>query len=137
MKTILTDNVTVREGELYFGEHSCVALAKKYSTPLYIMDEERIRRNCREYASSIKEEGGPRRRKVRRRGSAAQLQAPSPRFALLWAFCGGGSPVSKGALGRAPWPDAGRLLRTERLRRMLCIAPKLRRSKADFATTRP
>ncbi len=58
MKTILTDNVTVRGGELYFGEHSCVALAKKYSTPLYIMDEERIRRNCREYASSIKEAFG-------------------------------------------------------------------------------
>ena len=58
MKTILTDNVTVREGELYFGEHSCVALAKKCSTPLYIMDEERIRRNCREYASSIKEAFG-------------------------------------------------------------------------------
>lgn len=58
MKTILTDNVTVRGGELYFGEHSCVALAKKYSTPLYIMDEERIRRNCREYASAIKEAFG-------------------------------------------------------------------------------
>ncbi len=58
MKTILTDNVTVRGGELYFGKHSCCELAKKYSTPLYVMDEARIRRNCREYFSAIKEAFG-------------------------------------------------------------------------------
>ncbi len=58
MNTILTDNVTIRGGELYFGEHSCCKLAKKYGTPLYIMDEARIRRNCREYVSAIKEAFG-------------------------------------------------------------------------------
>lgn len=58
MNTILTDNVTIRGGELYFGEHSCCELAKKYGTPLYIMDEARIRRNCREYVLAIKEAFG-------------------------------------------------------------------------------
>lgn len=55
MKTILTDNVTVRDGELYFGEHSCCELARKYGTPLYVMDERRIRQNCRKYARTMDE----------------------------------------------------------------------------------
>lgn len=49
MNSILTDNVTVRNGKLYFGEKDVTELAQKYGTPLYIMDEQRIRRNCREY----------------------------------------------------------------------------------------
>ena len=62
--------------------------------------------------------------KGRRFASAVRLQARARRYGLLWAFYGGGSPVSKGALG---WPlgaDAARLLRTERLPRILCSAPK-------------
>ncbi len=58
MKTVLTDNVTVRDGELYFGEHSCCELAKKYGTPLYLMDSGRIRRSCREYVDAINESFG-------------------------------------------------------------------------------
>ena len=42
--------------------------------------------------------------KGRRCISAARLQAPSPRSGLLWAFCGGGSPVSKGVQGRPSRP---------------------------------
>lgn len=55
MNSILTDNVTVRNGKLYFGEKDVTELAQKYGTPLYIMDEQRIRRNCREYKQALDE----------------------------------------------------------------------------------
>ncbi len=58
MKTILTDNVTIRDDGLYFSEKSCCELAGRYGTPLYLMDEQRIRRNCREYANTMREAFG-------------------------------------------------------------------------------
>ncbi len=68
MNNILTENVSVhgekfsygkmRGGELYFGEKSCCEMAEKYGTPLYLMDENRIRTNCRTYAAAVKEAFG-------------------------------------------------------------------------------
>lgn len=55
MNSILTDNVTERRGRVYFGEKDVTVLAEKYSTPLYIMDEQRIRQNCREYKQALDE----------------------------------------------------------------------------------
>ncbi|MCD8006050.1 MAG: diaminopimelate decarboxylase [Oscillospiraceae bacterium] len=55
METVLTDNVTVRDGALWFSEQSTLSLAEKYGTPLYVMDERRIRQNCREYKEALDE----------------------------------------------------------------------------------
>ena len=51
---MLSDNISRREnGELLFAGHSAAALAKKYGTPLYLFDEERIRDNCRMYKDAF------------------------------------------------------------------------------------
>lgn len=55
MNTVLTDNVTIKDGRLYFGKKCAEELAAKYGTPLYVMDEDRIRRNCREYKNALDE----------------------------------------------------------------------------------
>ncbi len=48
-------NLGVNEaGELTINKVSTIELAKKYSTPLYVLDEERIRRNCRVYTDAVK-----------------------------------------------------------------------------------
>jgi len=52
---MLTDNISRNEnGELYFGNHNVKELADKYKTPLYLMDEQRIRQNCRMYIDAFK-----------------------------------------------------------------------------------
>ena len=51
---MLADNITVRCGTLYFAGHSAVQLAQKYGTPLYLMDETRIRENCRMYLRAFR-----------------------------------------------------------------------------------
>lgn len=43
-----------KDGVLTFAGRDTVALAKEYGTPLYLMDEERIRHNCRVYVSAMK-----------------------------------------------------------------------------------
>ena len=51
---MLSDNISRKEnGELFFARHSAAALAKKYGTPLYLFDEERIRDNCRMYKDAF------------------------------------------------------------------------------------
>ena len=48
-------NLTVGEnGHLFFAGHDTVALAKQYGTPLYLLDEARIRHNCRVYKDAFK-----------------------------------------------------------------------------------
>ncbi|MBQ8321718.1 MAG: diaminopimelate decarboxylase [Clostridia bacterium] len=42
-------------GELLFAGRSVIQLAKKYGTPLYVYDEERIREKCRAYLQAVKE----------------------------------------------------------------------------------
>ena len=42
-------------GELLLAGRSVIELAKKYGTPLYVYDEERIREKCRAYLHAVKE----------------------------------------------------------------------------------
>ncbi|MCQ2465163.1 MAG: diaminopimelate decarboxylase [Oscillospiraceae bacterium] len=51
----VSENLTVNEkGNLAINGADTVALAKKYGTPLYVMDEDMIRTHCRTYIESIK-----------------------------------------------------------------------------------
>lgn len=50
------ENISVNEdGVLTFAGQSTEELAARYVTPLYLMDEERIRHNCRVYADAFRE----------------------------------------------------------------------------------
>ncbi|MBR3594456.1 MAG: diaminopimelate decarboxylase [Clostridia bacterium] len=50
----ICDNIGVSGEHLTFAGQDTVALAKKYGTPLYLMDEDRIRAVCREYLTAVK-----------------------------------------------------------------------------------
>ena len=51
----ISDSLTTNsDGHLALGGADVVSLAKKYGTPLYLMDENKIRRVCREYVSALK-----------------------------------------------------------------------------------
>ena len=51
---MLCNNIGVNEaGRLTFAGMDTVALAEKYKTPLYLMDEDRIRANCRIYRGAM------------------------------------------------------------------------------------
>ncbi len=57
---MICDNLAVNQkGHLTFCGHDTLALAKQYGTPLYVMDEDRIRENCRRYVQAMKEHFGP------------------------------------------------------------------------------
>lgn len=47
-------NIKVIDNELYFNNFKVTDLAKKYGTPLYLMDENRIRENINVYKSALK-----------------------------------------------------------------------------------
>ena len=52
---MLSTNITRGEnGVLFFAGQSVPDLARRYGTPLYLMDEARIRANCRMYQSALK-----------------------------------------------------------------------------------
>ena len=51
---MICDNINVKDGELYFAGVNTVELAKEYKTPLYLMDENKIRENCRVYLTAMK-----------------------------------------------------------------------------------
>ncbi|MBQ8474336.1 MAG: diaminopimelate decarboxylase [Clostridia bacterium] len=52
---MLHSNLTINEkGHLEIGGADTVSLAQQYGTPLLIMDEERIRHNCRVYMNAMK-----------------------------------------------------------------------------------
>jgi diaminopimelate decarboxylase len=52
---MLSSNITVGEnGHLFFGGQDAVALAGQYGTPLYLMDETRIRENMRMYRAAFR-----------------------------------------------------------------------------------
>ena len=56
MNTILSDNICRSpDGTLSFAGFSVPALAGEYGTPLYLMDEQRIRFNCRLYTETFRE----------------------------------------------------------------------------------
>jgi len=57
---MLSTNLTVGgNGHLFFGGQDTVSLASKYGTPLYVMDEVRIRENMRMYLRAFAEHFGP------------------------------------------------------------------------------
>ena len=50
----VSDSLTVnKDGHLAIASADVVSLAKKYGTPLYIMDEDKIRRTCCEYMEAL------------------------------------------------------------------------------------
>ena len=46
-------NISAEAGRLLFAGQDVCTLAEKYGTPLYLMDEDRIRANCRAYKSAF------------------------------------------------------------------------------------
>ncbi len=48
---MICDNIGIRDGHLTFAGQDTTELAAKYQTPLYLMDENRIRANIRAYKS--------------------------------------------------------------------------------------
>lgn len=58
---MICDNITVSEsGRLLFAGQDTVELARQYGTPLYLMDEDKIRENCRVYAAAFQKHFGDR-----------------------------------------------------------------------------
>ncbi len=56
---MICDNISVNnEGNLTFAKQDVTVLAKEYGTPLYLMDEQRIRHNCRLYVNSMRKNFG-------------------------------------------------------------------------------
>lgn len=53
-ENLLCENIAVSDcGHLTFGGMDTVALAEQYGTPLYLMDEDHIRRRCRQYRAAV------------------------------------------------------------------------------------
>lgn len=57
-KRLICENLSVRDGRLYFAGQDTVSLARAYGTPVYLMDEDRIRERCRTYLTALKEAFG-------------------------------------------------------------------------------
>ena len=56
---MICNNISVNgNGNLLFAEQDVTVLAKEYGTPLYLMDEQRIRHNCRVYLDSMRKNFG-------------------------------------------------------------------------------
>ncbi len=54
IQMLLTDNLSINEkNHLVIGKNDTVDLAKKYGTPLYVLDEDLVRENCRTYKMAI------------------------------------------------------------------------------------
>ncbi len=52
---MICDNIQINEdGKLIFAGMNTVELAKKYATPLYLMDEDKIREKCNIYKNAMK-----------------------------------------------------------------------------------
>ena len=49
----LKDRIEIKDGRLAVSGCDCVELAREYGTPLYVMDESRIRDNCRSLVSAM------------------------------------------------------------------------------------
>lgn len=58
-RDLICENLLVSEnGHLLMGNQDTVELAKKYGTPLYLMDEDLIRKRCRTYLAAVHETFG-------------------------------------------------------------------------------
>ncbi len=60
IETMICDNISVsKDGKhLLFAGQNTVELAKKYGTPVYLLDEDRIREKCRIYKKALKKHFG-------------------------------------------------------------------------------
>lgn len=56
---MICDNISVKDGILHFAGQSTVELAAKYGTPVYLMDEQKIREKCRIYKDALTRNFGP------------------------------------------------------------------------------
>ncbi len=54
MFNMICSNLEIKNNTLFFGGHSTVELAEKYGSPIYVMDEQKIRENCRKYINGMK-----------------------------------------------------------------------------------
>lgn len=52
---MICDNISRRGDTLFFAGQDTAELARQYSTPLYLMDEDKIRENCRNYKKALDE----------------------------------------------------------------------------------
>ena len=51
-----TENLDINEkGHLLIGRHDAVELAKEFGTPLYVLDEDLMRLNCRRFKQAMDE----------------------------------------------------------------------------------
>ncbi len=50
---MICGNLTTENGALYFAGQDVCSLAERYGTPLYLMDEQKIRENCRAYKNAL------------------------------------------------------------------------------------
>ena len=58
-RDIICENISVNEaGILCFAGQSTLSLAQQYGTPLYLMDEDRIRNRMRVYADGMQKAFG-------------------------------------------------------------------------------
>ncbi len=56
MNKLISDNLSINaDGHLCFAGRDTTELAKKYGTPLYLIDEDRIRDRCRIYKKAMRE----------------------------------------------------------------------------------
>lgn len=55
---MICENLSVKGGRLYFAGQDTAALAQRYGTPVYLMDEDRIRERCRTYLTAVRENFG-------------------------------------------------------------------------------
>ena len=54
LNMLLSDNLKINaENHLVIGKNDTVELAKEFGTPLYVMDEDKIRQNCRIYKNAM------------------------------------------------------------------------------------
>ena len=51
---LICRNLSVRDGVLHFAGQNTLELAKQYGTPLYLMDEDRIRERCATYLGAMR-----------------------------------------------------------------------------------
>lgn len=56
---MICNNITVENGILHFAGQDTTKLAAKYGTPLYLMDEDKIREKCRAYKHAFEKHFGP------------------------------------------------------------------------------
>ncbi|MBQ3548755.1 MAG: diaminopimelate decarboxylase [Oscillospiraceae bacterium] len=56
---MICDNLSIVNGQLHFAGQNTVTLAKQYGTPLYLLDEDYIRRQCRVYKAAFQKHFGP------------------------------------------------------------------------------